>query len=398
MIYATTLSAPTPPVTHAPTTAETEPIRGPGEGAQVVDPRSAGSKQPPPRNAIAGGARTSTLRAATALVLAAAPLAGADARAALPVAAWQPNAKGPTYPDPIWANPFGHVLPKTLEQALDDPTCWPYAKNTPQEGRHNPGASQGLDLEPQEISCENVVLGMRLEGARDPRVAAGCDSACDEGEHLVHLRIAPRAALLEVGMPRDNPLAGDFHFWRRDAETSAGRFSHKPGMGLPSHLDGSGRPIDCPERSDLRVPPTMAKYSEDCGYFCVEGPRPEPATEPPGRPQEPTGRLPAMAIAGSAAAMLGGAALLAYQRLRPASASKEAPVLSTQERGVLDRLGEGAALSQSALKKSLKGVKLPDLKAALQSLNERGLVESVAIDGVQKHRLTEAGRNLAGRR
>ncbi len=122
--------------------------------------------------------------------------------------------------------------------------CYNYACNIQTGTYAQPGRASGHQY--GTVDCSAVGAGAVSDGLAGTDCDRGC--GCAKCCHQVALVIAP------------GPDFIDFHWYRRDRD---GRWSHKPGGGQATNLDGNGNLITDPRIANRGL------YTVFCGCYCV---------------------------------------------------------------------------------------------------------------------------------
>ena len=152
----------------------------------------------------------------------------------------------------FWAAKFRRCIPGYQPAIWNDANgvqfnnnCYNYARNMITATYAQPGRGSGNMY--TTVDCAEVGKGAVSDGL----VVADCNSGCGGVKcccHQVALVIAP------------GPDFIDFHWYRRDRN---GFWSHKPGGGQATNVDGNGNLITDPRTAD------RGPYTVFCGCYCV---------------------------------------------------------------------------------------------------------------------------------
>ncbi|UCE27377.1 MAG: hypothetical protein JSW52_01085 [Candidatus Coatesbacteria bacterium] len=131
------------------------------------------------------------------------------------------------------------------EGVQDNNNCYNYACDTITGTFAQPGEASGIILTYDDLECEFVTNAAIADGL----VSVDCDEGCGckECQHKV-------ALVMDTIDPKD------YHWYRQDRD---GTWSHKPGDGEATNLDGSDNIITDPRTAD------WGRYNVFCGCFCV---------------------------------------------------------------------------------------------------------------------------------
>jgi hypothetical protein len=163
----------------------------------------------------------------------------------------------PRYEPFKWNGPRSFSSPATTVE-LDYVTtqlrnnCYNYACNKRTDTFALPGRSQPGWTMPA-FTCPAVTAAAVTDGLQP----VDCAVACAQGSYKKALVVDSIDDPLFPGDDRD------FHWYRQDAD---GLWSHKPGPGKATNLDGSSRPIPDPRTANRKA--GSYDYADFCGCFC----------------------------------------------------------------------------------------------------------------------------------
>jgi hypothetical protein len=151
-----------------------------------------------------------------------------------------------------WTNCYAYAL-----DLKSNPITGESFTNKPQPGDFSGGTTQDGDSKDDIIDDTTNDL-TKLGRSISPSTS---DTPCADGSYRVALAIDP---LNDFGTNE----VWDYHWYRQNPD---GTWSHKPGTGPVSNVDGSGRTIVDPENSDRKFvyEDETYFYADFGGYYCV---------------------------------------------------------------------------------------------------------------------------------
>jgi hypothetical protein len=151
--------------------------------------------------------------------------------------------------DPFGLADAGGSCPGTPDKNAQ---CYQYACGNYGKWSDNPG-NRGGQRCTSPYSCESIKNGALADGLTE----VPAEGKCPEGTHKVSYSVGEHGG------------SSDYHWFR---EGSDGTWCHKFRYGIPSNLDGSGKPVTDPEKANQDFPgenKTKPSSYKHCGYLCA---------------------------------------------------------------------------------------------------------------------------------